>query len=81
MRDFGDPVRDAVAHAEGAPADCAAWPLPELLRRLRIRFEMDRKQLAARAGVSASLIGRAEKGADVRVTRCAGSSRPWDAAS
>jgi len=38
------------------------------LRRLRIRFSLSRKQLAAKAGVSASLIGRAEKGADVRLS-------------
>jgi transcriptional regulator with XRE-family HTH domain len=29
---------------------------------------LNRKQLAAKAGVSASLIGRAEKGADVRLS-------------
>lgn len=64
LKDCGDPVRDAIAHAEAAPPAFASWPLPELLRRLRIRFRMNRKQLAAKAGVSASLIGRAEKGAD-----------------
>lgn len=68
MRSSGDPVRDAIAHGEAAPADVASWPVPELLRRLRIRFYMSRKQLAAKAGVSASLIGRAEKGADIRVS-------------
>jgi transcriptional regulator with XRE-family HTH domain len=66
--DFGDPVRDAVAHGEAAPAEFASWPLPEFLRRLRIRFGLKRKELAAKAGVSASLIGRAEKGADVRLS-------------
>ncbi len=66
--DYGDPVRDAIAHGEAAPAEFAAWPLPTLLRRLRIRFHLSRKQLAAKAGVSASLVGRAEKGADVRVS-------------
>ena len=35
---------------------------------MRIRFSLNRKQLAAKAGVSASLIGRAEKGADVRLS-------------
>lgn len=66
--DFGDPVRDAIAHGESAPAAFASWPVPEFLRRLRIRFGLNRKQLAAKAGVSASLIGRAEKGADVRLS-------------
>lgn len=66
--EFSDPVRDAVAYGEAAPADFASWPLPEVLRRLRIRFGLNRKQLAAKAGVSASLVGRAEKGADVRVS-------------
>ncbi len=63
-----DPVRDAIAHGEAAPAAFASWPLPEFLMRLRIRFSLNRKQLAAKAGVSASLIGRAEKGADVRLS-------------
>lgn len=68
LNDFGDPVREAIAHGEAAPAESAAWPLPVLLRRLRIRFGLNRKQLAAKAGVSASLIGRAEMGADVRIS-------------
>lgn len=68
LNDFGDPVRDAIAHGEAAPAEFAAWPLPEMLRRLRIRFSLNRRELAAKAGVSASLIGRAEKGADVRIS-------------
>lgn len=68
MRNLGDPVRAAIAHGEASPAAFASWPLPELLRRLRIRFHLNRKQLAAKAGVSASLIGRAEKGADVRIS-------------
>lgn len=67
-RDWGDPVREAIAHGEAAPAAFASWPLPEFLRRLRIRFGLKRKELAAKAGVSASLIGRAEKGADVRLS-------------
>lgn len=66
--DFGDPVRDAIAHGESAPAVFASWPVHECLRRLRIRFHLNRKQLAAKAGVSASLVGRAEKGADVRLS-------------
>jgi transcriptional regulator with XRE-family HTH domain len=68
LLDSGDPVRDAIAHGEAAPAAFASWPVPELLRRLRIRFSLNRKQLAAKADVSASLIGRAEKGADVRLS-------------
>jgi transcriptional regulator with XRE-family HTH domain len=67
-RDWSDPVRDAIAHGEAAPAAFASWPLPEFLRRLRIRFGLKRKELAAKAGVSASVIGRAEKGADVRLS-------------
>ena len=67
-RDWRDPVREAIAHGEAAPAAFASWPLPEFLRRLRIRFGLKRKELAAKAGVSASLIGRAEKGADVRLS-------------
>jgi DNA-binding Xre family transcriptional regulator len=67
LMDFADPVRAALAYAESAPADFASWPPHECLRRLRIRFNLNRKQLAAKAGVSASLVGRAEKGADVRL--------------
>lgn len=67
-KNYGDPVRDASAHGEAAPAEFASWPLTELLRRLRLRFGLKRKELAAKAGVSASLIGRAEKGADVRLS-------------
>ncbi|MCM2305293.1 MAG: helix-turn-helix domain-containing protein [Elusimicrobia bacterium] len=61
-------MREAIAHGEAAPAAFASWPLSEFLRRLRIRFGLKRKELAAKAGVSASLIGRAEKGADVRLS-------------
>jgi transcriptional regulator with XRE-family HTH domain len=61
-------MRDAVAYGETAPAEFAGWPTHEVLRRLRIRFGLTRKELAARAGVSASVAGRAEKGADVRLS-------------
>lgn len=66
--EFDDPVREALVYAQKAPAEFAAWPAPERLRRLRLRFHLNRKQLAAKAGVSASLVGRAEKGADVRLS-------------
>ena len=66
--DHADPVREALAHGESAPAAFASWPVHECLRRLRVRFGLNRKQLAAKAGVSASLVGRAERGADVRVS-------------
>jgi transcriptional regulator with XRE-family HTH domain len=68
LLESADPVRDAIAFGEKAPAEFASWPAPECLRRLRIRFGLNRKQLAAKAGCSASLIGRAEKGADVRLS-------------
>lgn len=64
----GDPVREALLHGEDAPAAFASWPAREVLRRLRIRLELNRRQLAAKAGVSASLVGRAEQGADVRLS-------------
>jgi DNA-binding Xre family transcriptional regulator len=67
LMDFADPVREALMFGESAPAEFASWPAHECLRRLRIRFRLNRKQLAAKAGVSASLVGRAEKGADVRI--------------
>lgn len=62
-----DPVRDAMIHAEKAPA-WAGWTHGEALRRLRLRRGLKRYQLAALAGVSASLVGRLEKGADVRLS-------------
>lgn len=68
LRDPSDPVRDAMLHGERAPKEFASWPTHYLLRRLRIRFGLTRKELAAKAGVSASLVGRAEKGADVRLS-------------
>jgi transcriptional regulator with XRE-family HTH domain len=68
LADWADPVRDALAHAEAAPAEFASWPPGECLRRLRVRFNLNRKQLAAKAGVSASLVGRAEKGSDIRLS-------------
>lgn len=63
-----DPVRDALAYAEAASLEWYSWPTGEALRRLRIRFGVKKKELAARARVSPSLIGRAEKGADVRMS-------------
>ena len=68
LLDFGSTIRDALVYAETAPAEFASWPPHECLRRLRLCFGLNRKQLAAKAGVSASLIGRAEKGADVRLS-------------
>ncbi len=68
LADFEDPVRDALAHGESAPAEFASWPTHVCLRHLRLRFHLNRKQLAAKAGVSASLVGRAEKGADIRLS-------------
>ena len=65
---YADPVREILAYGEPAPAGFASWSSHECLRRLRIRFGLNRKQLAAKAGVSASLVGRAEKGADVRLS-------------
>lgn len=66
--DCPDPVRDALAHGESTPETFASWSLGECLRRLRTRFGYTRGALVARAGVSASLVGRAEQGADVRVS-------------
>lgn len=66
--DYADPVRDALVHGEAASSDFASWPVHECLRRLRIRFGLNGKQLAAKAGVSASLVSRAEKGADIRLS-------------
>lgn len=66
--DYPDPVRDALVFGESAPAAFASWDAGECLRRLRLRFGLNRRQLAAKAGVSASLVGRAEKGADVRLS-------------
>ncbi|MBI3299759.1 MAG: helix-turn-helix transcriptional regulator [Elusimicrobia bacterium] len=63
-----DPVRAALVYSESAPPECASWPPHECLRRLRIQFGLNRKQLAAKASVSASLVGRAEKGANVRLS-------------
>lgn len=68
LMDYADPVRDAIAHGESTPKEFATWPIHECLRRLRIRFHLNRKQLAAKARVSASLVGRAEKGADIRLS-------------
>lgn len=68
LSDYADPVRAALAYGESAPPDFASWSPHECLRRLRIRFGLNQKQLAAQAGVSASLVGRAEKGADVRLS-------------
>ena len=62
-----DPVRDAMLFAEKAPA-WAGWTHGEALRRLRMRRGLKRYQLAALAGVSASLVGRLEKGADARLS-------------
>jgi transcriptional regulator with XRE-family HTH domain len=68
LLDLGNPTRDALVYSETAPAEFASWPAHECLRRLRLCFGLSRKQLAAKAGVSASLVGRAEKGADVRLS-------------
>jgi predicted transcriptional regulator len=68
LMDCEDPVREALAYGEAAPERFASWPVHEGLRRLRIRFGLNRKQLALKARVSASLVGRAEKGADVRLS-------------
>lgn len=65
---FADPVREAMAHADRAAGEYASWPLAVLLRRLRIRQDLKRFEVAAKAGVSPSLVGRAEKGADIRVS-------------
>ncbi|MBI3566558.1 MAG: helix-turn-helix domain-containing protein [Elusimicrobia bacterium] len=61
-------MREALVYAEAAPAEFASWSNHECLRRLRLRCHLNRKQLAAKAGVSASLVGRAEKGADMRLS-------------
>ncbi|MBI5247112.1 MAG: helix-turn-helix transcriptional regulator [Elusimicrobia bacterium] len=68
MKDYPDPVREALKHGESTPATFASWPAHECLRRLRIRFGLNRKELAAKAGISPSMVGRAEKGADVRLS-------------
>ncbi|MFI5347283.1 MAG: helix-turn-helix domain-containing protein [Elusimicrobiota bacterium] len=68
LLDFTDPVREALAYAESVPPEFAARSAHECLRRLRIRFNLNRKQLALKAGVSAALAGRAEKDADVRLS-------------
>lgn len=71
LRDYRDPVRDAVKHAEDTPPEYLYWNLPYALRRLRVRLGLKRWQVAALAGVSASVVGRAEKGADIRLSTLA----------
>jgi transcriptional regulator with XRE-family HTH domain len=66
--ELDDPVREALVHGERTPKTFASWSTAEVLRRLRIRFALNRKELAARAGLSPSLVGRAERGADVRLS-------------
>lgn len=63
-----DPVREALIYGESAPTVFSSWTTENGLRRLRMRFGLTRKDLAAKAGVSASLVGRAEKGADIRLS-------------
>lgn len=71
LEDVHDPVRDAVKHAEETPPEFLYWNFPYALRRLRIRFGLKRWQVAALAGVSASVVGRAESGADIRLSTLA----------
>lgn len=63
-----DPVRQALAHGEAIPLEWSSWSAGYALRRLRLRFGLKKKDLAQRAGVSPSLVGRAEKGADIRLS-------------
>lgn len=63
-----DSVRDAVLHGEKTPAPYVTWPLAECLRRTRIRFGYDQKTLAAMAGIDVSVLGRVERGGDVRLS-------------
>lgn len=68
LSEVRDPVRDAIEHAESTPPEYLYWDFPYQLRRLRIRFGLKRWQLAALAGLSASVVGRVERGADLRLS-------------
>lgn len=71
LSDCRDPVREAIKHAEAAPPEFLYWNLPYALRRIRIRFGLKRWQFAALAGVSAAVVGKAERGADIRLSTLA----------
>lgn len=64
----GDPVRDAIVAGERAPAEWSGWTLGYAVRRLRIRFGLNQKQMAYLAGVPPSVLCRVEREQDVRLS-------------
>lgn len=63
-----DLVRAALLSAQGIPEEWAGLPHGRLIQRLRLRFHLKQYQLAAAADVPASLVCRAEKNADIRLS-------------
>ncbi len=61
-------ARAALLSSQSVPAEWKELSPAEQIRRLRLRFGLNQRELAQAAGVPASLVCRAESGADVRLS-------------
>lgn len=68
MKAQPDPFRDGLKHGESTPGSCASVELGEMLQLMRRRFRLNRVEMALRAGLSARVVSRIEKGADMRLS-------------
>ena len=63
-----DSVAQALEHGRRLSADWRAMSAAELVLRLRRRFDMTQRQLAALAGLPHSKVNKVESGQDVRLS-------------
>lgn len=63
-----DLVEQVIQHARRTPGEWRAMTAAGMVRRLRHRFDMTQRQLAALSGFPHAMIARIEQGQDIRLS-------------
>jgi DNA-binding Xre family transcriptional regulator len=63
-----DLVEQVIQHARRAPGEWRAMTAADMVKRLRHRFDMTQRQLAALSGFPHAMVARIERGQDIRLS-------------
>jgi hypothetical protein len=63
-----DLVDQVIRHGRSAPGEWRAMTAADMVKRLRHRFDMTQRQLAALSGLPHAMIARIEHGQDIRLS-------------
>lgn len=63
-----DLVEQVIRHGRSVPGEWRAMTAADMVKRLRHRFDMTQRQLAALSGFTPAMIARIERGRDIRMS-------------